>query len=184
MKEPPETLVQFPRGLNLIPALGSFPGGGNGNPLQYSCLENSMNRGAWGAIQSMASQCQTWLRRHASHMNKYWAKLFMSPYTPELTHKSSTRSKIFQTLTLSLAIFFFFTFDLQKVNWWDPNRSLIASNIRMVQGGWYTDRFVDWKFVGLVSPALKLEWPASYQQSYLSKVTFSKIALVTTYWSS
>ena len=32
-----------------IPGLGRFPGGGNGNPLQYSCLENSMNGGAWQA---------------------------------------------------------------------------------------------------------------------------------------
>ena len=32
-----------------IPGLGSSPGEGNGNPLQYSCLENSMDRGAWGA---------------------------------------------------------------------------------------------------------------------------------------
>ena len=31
-----------------IPGLGRFPGEGNGNPLQYSCLENPMNRGAWG----------------------------------------------------------------------------------------------------------------------------------------
>ena len=30
-----------------IPALGRSPGEGNGNPLQYSCLENSMDRGAW-----------------------------------------------------------------------------------------------------------------------------------------
>ena len=30
-----------------IPGLGRFPGGGHGNPLQYSCLENPMNRGAW-----------------------------------------------------------------------------------------------------------------------------------------
>ena len=30
-----------------IPWLGSFPGGGNDNPLQYSCLENPMGRGAW-----------------------------------------------------------------------------------------------------------------------------------------
>ena len=35
--------------LGLIPGLGRFPGGGNGNPLQYSCLENSMDRGAWWA---------------------------------------------------------------------------------------------------------------------------------------
>ena len=32
-----------------IPGLGRFPGGGNGNPLQYSCLENPMDRGAWRA---------------------------------------------------------------------------------------------------------------------------------------
>ena len=33
--------------LGLIPELGRSPGEGNGNPLQYSCLENSMDRGAW-----------------------------------------------------------------------------------------------------------------------------------------
>ena len=32
-----------------IPGLGRYPGGGNGNPLQYSCLENSMDREAWWA---------------------------------------------------------------------------------------------------------------------------------------
>ena len=31
-----------------IPGSGRSPGEGNGNPLQYSCLENSMDRGAWG----------------------------------------------------------------------------------------------------------------------------------------
>ena len=31
-----------------VPELGRFPGGENGNPLQYSCLKNSMDRGAWG----------------------------------------------------------------------------------------------------------------------------------------
>jgi len=34
---------------SLIPGLGRSPGVGNGNPLQYSCLENSMDRGAWQA---------------------------------------------------------------------------------------------------------------------------------------
>ena len=33
----------------LIPGLGRSPGGGHGNPLQYSCLENPMDRGAWRA---------------------------------------------------------------------------------------------------------------------------------------
>ena len=33
--------------MDSIPELGGSPGVGNGNPLQYSCLENFMNRGAW-----------------------------------------------------------------------------------------------------------------------------------------
>ena len=33
-----------------IPGSGRSPRGGNGNPLQYSCLENFMNRGAWRAV--------------------------------------------------------------------------------------------------------------------------------------
>ena len=35
--------------LGSIPGLGKSPGEGNGYPLQYSCLENSMDRGAWQA---------------------------------------------------------------------------------------------------------------------------------------
>ena len=36
--------------LGLISGMGRFPGEGNGNPLQYSCLENSIDRGVWQAI--------------------------------------------------------------------------------------------------------------------------------------
>ena len=35
------------RDMRLIPGLGRSPGGGHVNPLQYSCLENLMDRGAW-----------------------------------------------------------------------------------------------------------------------------------------
>ena len=35
------------RDVGLIPGLGRSPGGENGNPLEYSCLENLMDRGAW-----------------------------------------------------------------------------------------------------------------------------------------
>ena len=38
------------RGVGSIPELGRFPGGGHGNPLQYSCLENPKDRRAWWAI--------------------------------------------------------------------------------------------------------------------------------------
>ena len=44
------------RDVGLIPGSGRSPGGGHGNPLQYSCLENPLDRGAWQATQSMGSQ--------------------------------------------------------------------------------------------------------------------------------
>ena len=42
-----------------IPGLWKSPGGGNGNPLQYSWLENSMDRGAWRATVHRAAMSQT-----------------------------------------------------------------------------------------------------------------------------
>ena len=44
--------------MGLIPGLGRSPRGGNGNLLQYSCLENPMDRGAWWATVH-GSQSQT-----------------------------------------------------------------------------------------------------------------------------
>ena len=41
--------------------LGSIPGEGNGNPLQYSCLENSMDRGPWWATVHGVAKSQTQL---------------------------------------------------------------------------------------------------------------------------
>ena len=43
---------------SLIPGSGRSPGGGNGNPLQYSCLENSMDRGAWQATVHWVTKSQ------------------------------------------------------------------------------------------------------------------------------
>ena len=42
--------------LSSIPGSGRFPGEGNGNPLQYSCLENPMDGGTWCRLLSMGSQ--------------------------------------------------------------------------------------------------------------------------------
>ena len=39
-----------------IPGSGKSPGGGHGNPLRYSCLENPMDRGAWQAIVRRVAQ--------------------------------------------------------------------------------------------------------------------------------
>ena len=46
----------------LISGLGRSPGGGNGNPLQYSSLENLMDRGAWQAAVQRITKSQTGLR--------------------------------------------------------------------------------------------------------------------------
>ena len=50
------------RDLGLIPGLGRSPGRGNGNPLQYSCLENSMDRGAWWPTVLRVTKSWTWLK--------------------------------------------------------------------------------------------------------------------------
>ena len=47
------------RDMGLIPRLGRSPGIGNGNSLQYSCLENYMARGAWWAMVQEVSKSQT-----------------------------------------------------------------------------------------------------------------------------
>ena len=46
----------------LIPGLGRSPGVGNGNPPQYSCLENPMDRGAWWATVHRAEKSQIKLK--------------------------------------------------------------------------------------------------------------------------
>ena len=47
--------------MGLTPGSGRSPGVGYGNPLQYSCLENSMNRGTWQTTVHRVSESQTWL---------------------------------------------------------------------------------------------------------------------------
>ena len=50
MVKNPSANVGDARDMGSIPGLGISPGIGNGNPLQYSCLENFIDRGAWQAI--------------------------------------------------------------------------------------------------------------------------------------
>ena len=61
------------RDVGLIPGSRSSYGVRNGNPLQYSCLENSMDRGAWQAIVHGATKSWTWLRDWAHTLGKFSA---------------------------------------------------------------------------------------------------------------
>ena len=64
-------LVNFYRGV----------GEGNGNPLQYSCLQNPMDRGAWKAAFHGVAKSQTWLSIHA------WRKIKWTQNTDSLSNK-------------------------------------------------------------------------------------------------
>ena len=61
------------RAMGSIPGLGRSPGEGNGNPLQYSCLENPVDRGAWWA--TVYRVAQSWTR---------WKQLNTHAHTPLL----------------------------------------------------------------------------------------------------
>ena len=54
----PSTSAGDKRGVDSIPGSGSSPGEGNGGPLQHSCMENPMDRGAWWAI--VHGGCKEW----------------------------------------------------------------------------------------------------------------------------
>ena len=68
------------RGMSLSPGLGRSPGGGNGNPLQYSCLGNSTSRGAW---QATVHGCKE------SDMTEQW-----STHTHTHTHTHAQRQEL------------------------------------------------------------------------------------------
>ena len=71
--------------LSLVPGPGRSPGGGHGNPLQYSCLENSMDKGAQWAIVHRVAQSQTQLKglsRSSMYVSIPIFNLF-SPITPQ-----------------------------------------------------------------------------------------------------
>ena len=59
------------------------PGGGHGNPLQYSCLENPMDRGAWQAVVHRVAKSWTWLKQlnmhTSSYIDKYLSSNMISP---------------------------------------------------------------------------------------------------------
>ena len=57
--------------------VGKIPGGGNGNPLQYSCLENPMDREAWQATVHRVTKSRIWLKWLSTHTHgNSWFKFF------------------------------------------------------------------------------------------------------------
>ena len=59
VKNSPANAGDLLRDVDLISRLGRSPGGGHGNPLQYSCLENPMDREAWKATVQRVTELDT-----------------------------------------------------------------------------------------------------------------------------
>ena len=76
------------------PWVGKITGVGNGNPLQYSCLENSVDRGAWWATVHRITKSQTWLKWLSTHSQEqkkaWWGQGKRTPSPPK---KSLWRKK-------------------------------------------------------------------------------------------
>ena len=90
VKNPPASAGDL-REVSSIPGSGRSPGGGHGNPLQYSCLENPMDRGACQAIVHRVAQSQTWLKRLSTAQHSFTP---MPPNSEVLLLPAIMRSRV------------------------------------------------------------------------------------------
>ena len=75
-----------------VPGWGRSPGGGHGNPLQYSWLENSVDRGTWWATFHGVAKSRTWLNRLSMHCNSAKETFYGS----RLTSKVGKGKRVFK----------------------------------------------------------------------------------------
>ena len=80
------------RDTGLIPGSGRSPGGGHGNPLQYSCLENPTDREAWWATVHRVTKSWTQLKRLSTQALNYVNILFVGPLLSNRIN--STKAKV------------------------------------------------------------------------------------------
>ena len=110
-----------------IPRLGRSPGGGNGNPLQYSCLENSMARGPWTATVHGVAKSRTRLSARA-HRPQKQAQFFL---TELLSHLCSGELRSTSNLKAPLSS----SISLRKKNLTDSTHSM-ERKTKVEQGSW------------------------------------------------
>ena len=98
--------------MDSIPELGRSPGGGHGNPLLYSCLENPMDRGTWQATVHRVTKSPTWLKR----LVRAW-------YTP--LWKEDLMPEFYNLKTILLWV------DIKNIRWkdwcWSRNSNTFAT---------------------------------------------------------
>ena len=81
--------------MGLIPSSGRSPGGGHGKPLQHSCLENPMDRGAWWTTVHGVTKSQTQLTEATEHTNDSLV------YTSEIPRKTKQLPEMGQAIILN-----------------------------------------------------------------------------------
>ena len=91
VKNPPAN-AGVVREVSSISGWGRSPGGGHGNPLRYSCLENPMERGAWQAIVQRVAESQTRLKRLSAAQHSFTP---MPPNSEVLLLPAIMRSRVF-----------------------------------------------------------------------------------------
>ena len=89
-KEPAYQRRRLEKHTGSIPGTGRLPGEGNGNPLQYSCLEKPLYRGAWQATVHGVAKSQTQLKRLSTHV----ANENNSPETCRIVSNSTKLKKL------------------------------------------------------------------------------------------
>ena len=101
----------YARVLSSVPESGRFPGGGNGNPLQNSCLGNPVDRGVWWAAVHGISKSQTRLSKWAHTLiNKLYLDINALVRTDEILQTRVGQRKVF-------VIFYFIETVLERCLW-------------------------------------------------------------------
>ena len=143
VKNPPAKALDK-RDAGSIPRWERSPGGGHGNPLQFSCLENTMDRGAWWATVHWVAQSQTQLKwlSSSSSINtiitfSVWKVLLFDPFV-SYSYNPSSFCSISNYLLLEKVVYT----HVQFIN-----------THRLFKPLWFLPQF-------LPSP---LFWPSSYQ---------------------
>ena len=96
------------RDAGAIPGSGRSPGGGHGNPLQYSCRENPMDRGAWQATVHRVEKSQTQRKWLSKHTGKAWSWLDLR--SKKKNKQKTTKDSLGQSETTQYGL---------CVNWFD-----------------------------------------------------------------
>ena len=98
VKNPPANAGDI-KDLGSVSGLGLSPGGGRGNPFQYSCLEKPMDRGAWWATVHRVPGSWTWLKRFSPAQHSLQATSW-----PSSPHLSSALTSLFTSMHGGLSL--------------------------------------------------------------------------------